>query len=227
MRDHHAFSARLRTRWMRAARPLRSVDRVFANPSAPRFTSVRHVHSHAHVVFATALNHTRLALATALSAPRCLHTTMPSPVAPNATTVIAHTARPGVLPVIAHTARPDVLRPPTPDPSREPRTLPPTLGAVQRVPAPHRRERTVLRARQETHVARVTCVVPKPAAVRGPTDELARPVAARTPPPSPWPPQMTPQPTAPTPSELATITDHVLTAIDRRLIARNERLGRG
>ncbi len=228
MRDHRAISSRLRARWMRAHRPMRGVDRVCVTPPAPRFTSVRHVHSHTHIAFASALNHTHIAFAsalnhtnvaflTALHAHRTLHTTVHAPVAGP------------TFADIEHTTGGRGSRPPAPD--RRAGLLvgpPPIVTTVHRVVATELRERTIVPARQETRVSRVACVVPKAAATRGrPTDEVERPVTAR-PAPAAWAPQpMTTPPLAATPTQLATITDHVLTAIDRRLIAHNERLGRG
>jgi hypothetical protein len=205
MRDHHAFGARLRARWMRAARPLRGVDRVFA-ASAARVTSVRRSHTQTRVAFATVVN-----------APRDLHTIVPAPVAGATRTVIHGNVRGDGR-----------TRPPASDRGHEMHTFRPKFIVVQRVLASERRETTVVCGRQETRVAGIACVVPKPAPARGPADEVVRPVAARTPPSVPWaaPPPISPL-AGPTPRELAAITDHVLTAIDRRLIAHNERLGRG
>jgi hypothetical protein len=204
MRDHHAVADALRKRHIRRAGRLPAVNRIFLFMAARPLASVRnfHRHIHAHVaVTVPVTRHNRISASTVLR--------------------------------IATFAAGDIRRG-RPVPTSESPAGPRRMASADIVPAVSRRaispiqaELTTVASRRETVVSRVALVVPKPTAPEIPDDE----------PKTHWPPtrlgDQSPlrpleAPSAgPTPAELATITNHVLTAIDSRLIAHNERMGRG
>jgi hypothetical protein len=90
----------------------------------------------------------------------------------------------------------------------------------------HSRDLTLITTRTEARIRVVDRVLSRPVASAEPANAASRPAppvdpfhTAHVRPAGP--------PVAPSPAELNVITDHVLTAIDRRLIAHNERFGRG
>jgi hypothetical protein len=90
-----------------------------------------------------------------------------------------------------------------------------------------RTEREVVSVRREARVPGVERVVPR-SAPTPPPESSSLPAVTESARPFPGRPVVGERPTTgPSPAELATITDHVLSAIDHRLIAYNERLGRG
>jgi hypothetical protein len=90
----------------------------------------------------------------------------------------------------------------------------------------HSRDLTLITTRTEARVRVVDRVLSRPVASAQPHNATPRPA----PPVDPFRTahvRTTGPSAAPSPAELNVITDHVLTAIDRRLIAHNERFGRG
>ncbi|HEY7050884.1 MAG TPA: hypothetical protein VH496_01940 [Mycobacterium sp.] len=203
MRDHRRLSDRLRTRWLRRQPPPGRVTRMFAGISAPHFTSVRNLYAnaHAHVVFTSAT----AGLRTTHTAARAAVTTRP----PITIDHLVHTA----VHVGAHGRQPASSKPPA-------------VTAVQRAARTGPRQSRTATARREIRVADVARVLPKPGGLRAGADQIGAETAPLRPKPmDPHP--VTRSAAAPTPFELTTITNQVLTEIDRRLIAHNERLGRG
>ncbi|SEB02471.1 MULTISPECIES: hypothetical protein [unclassified Mycobacterium] len=202
MRDHRAAARVLRRRHMHVAGRLRAVERIFA--LCGRMSPTVNMHAHQHVsghvtVALTAVRHSHI-----------------SPVA------VVNVSRPPATPAVRVS---EVQQ----GRARQLHLLVTRIARteISNAATGEQRRLAIVTTRRETRVPSVACVVPK-AAVSPPesrADDRTR-----------WPatqdealPILRPQPqvTGPTPGELATITNHVLTAIDRRLIAHNERLGRG
>lgn len=201
MRDHRARSEALLARYQRAPRRVRDVARVnLAAAHRGRTNSALHVHRAMHLSFALSLTSPRLAEVHR-------HWNIENP---------RHLVR-GRAPAITLVTQGGTV------PSADTRSTGMRHDiAVQRV------ETRRLDSRTEERVRAVDRVVPQAAAGRS-----SAPVVEDG-----WHAQSTPRPrsesiatpairTHPTPAELDAITDHVLTAIDHRLIAHNERLGRG
>jgi hypothetical protein len=201
MRDHRARSAALFARYRRTPRRVQDVARVnVAAARGARTNGAWHVHRDMHVSFALSLTPPRQSV---VHRHRDIENAR-YPVngrAPSIT-LVTHgwTVRSADTPGAG--IRHDI--------------------ALQRV------ETRLVNARTEERVRAVDRVVPHAMAGRSSSpvveDRWHAPSAPR-PRFEPIAPQATR--VQPTPAELDAITDHVLTAIDHRLIAHNERLGRG
>jgi hypothetical protein len=201
MRDYLARSGALLARYQRAPRRVRDVARVHI-ASAPLAQTKRtlHVRRDVHVSFALSVTSSRQSVAHR-------HVSVENP---------RHLAR-GRAPAITMVTQCG--------------TVPAADTSSARVGHDHALQRVETRRidpRTEERVRAVDRVVPHSAAARSSASVVE----------DGWPVPSAPRPrvesmatpamrTQPTPAELDTITNHVLTAIDHRLIAHNERLGRG
>jgi hypothetical protein len=206
MRDHRSASRAILARYARTPRRLRAADRIVAAlAGSPRPGAAVHTHTH-----------TRAQLAITLALHRHLD---PAPPAGAVTGGRMSERRSQAATIVAP-------RSPTP-PRRQrqavsaspPKPISPTV-------AKHLRDLTLTTTRTEARVRVVEKVLPRSAASADPSGVAARPAVPLDPLPTRHVRAATPS-AAPSPEELNTITNHVLTAIDRRLIAHNERLGRG
>jgi hypothetical protein len=202
MRDHRTRSEQFRARFRPARRQVRPVGLVFLIPRSAVVTATgrgsRTVQAH-------------LSFALSFAAPH-----LQTPARHRAPTVREQPqAAPGPIPThraVLPAARVIAMRDAPAGPASVAR-----LSTVSVV------------ARHETRIARVERVVTRTSAAPAATPGAGRPSSAPD-----WPPAaatrqpaVTTTPSGPTPAELSVITNHVLTAIDHRLIAHNERLGRG
>jgi hypothetical protein len=203
MRDHCAIERALRKRHLRSVGRLRAVQRIFVSAATPRLAAIHQTHKHIHGHVAVTIPVTRQHSFAHRHIMRTVHS----------------------APVIVSSVSPVPISEAPAHPQRDwsVRAVP---AAVQRAVAPPQRELTVITTRHETRVTGVECVVPKNSPAHAPLEhrQTQRPPTAFV---DATPPHPQSSQGAPSPAELATITNHVLTAIDQRLIARNERLGRG
>lgn len=203
MRDHRAFARALCRRHIRSVGRQRAVQRIHALLAAARAGAVHHAHTHIHAHVGVTIPTTRLYSVTHRS-------------------TIGST-RTASVDIRRVRLAPPSGRPAEPTWNRLGRKADATTG---REPVSTRRAPGVVATRQEIRVSSVACVVPKsPPAQPAIADEHT------SAPPVRFADETAPRPrfaaATPSPAELTTITNHVLSAIDQRLIARNERLGRG
>lgn len=202
MRDYRVASRALVARHTRVPRPARGAERILAALAGPRrIASAVHAHTHTHLAISLALTRHfhRTPMSTGGTALRA---------SPRRAAVRTTTLDRAVTPRLGRRAAP----------ARVP-------VAVSPVAATHSRDLTVLTARTETRVRAVDRVLSHPGA-----GAEASPPAQRAAPVDPFRAahaRNAASPAPPSPAELNTITDYVLKAIDHRLIAHNERLGRG
>lgn len=204
MRDHRAVSRALVARYTRTPRRVRTIERVLTVVRGLRGTfgvQHHHVRPRTHLTVNVALRQN-------------LHSIPVSVAAADRLT--------GELaPVVSKTIR---IREAPDRPRRHPMTN--VTTDVSGSAAGHLRDVTLTTTRREERVSVVSRVIPRPATAVETQAESQRRMSPF------YPPQLAssaPQQVAagPNPAELATITNHVLSAIDHRLIAHNERLGRG
>ncbi len=205
MRDHRAACRAILARHTRTTRRLRAAERVVA-ALAGRRRPAGALHTPTQI-------HTHLALTVALS--RHLH---PAPSTGGATGTPASQRAARTVTTVATR--------PAPRLHRQRAVSAPGRNAVSRVAATHLRDLTVTTTRTEARVRVVDRVLSRPAASAEPSP-AGRPAAGPVDPFHAAPVRPATPPSAPSPAELTAITNHVLTAIDQRLIAHNERRGRG
>jgi hypothetical protein len=201
VRDHRAISARLCSRWGREARRSPEVVRIFTGVPVAQNISIRHLYAHTHVGanFSSTAHHLH----------RSLH---------RLTTVTTKRPRTSGRLAVAQVAG-----------GRHTAPVTPTAAAVARAATADRsrdhRVDAVNTTRSEVRPPAVSQVVPRPAkpVETESENQSSRGELPRTSVPRP----VEPLPLRPTPADLSVITNQVLTEIDRRLIAHNERRGRG